>query len=151
VKKPKTKIRPDTSKNPKVDPYNIPESVMNKRPAWRLGMMDIDGEWGWGKLDSRESVVEIQKMLRDFESMTWAEIERKKGQSGKNNHPMPVQNICKEARKRLKEIELDDIDVLYSIRLSNAHRVWGKRDNEAFYILWWDPAHTVCPVSKKHT
>jgi hypothetical protein len=150
-KNPKTKFHPDTSKNPKTDPQNRPESIINCKPVWRLGMIDIEGRWGWGNIDSREAIMEIHNMLRAFETMTWAEIEQKKGKSGKYNHPMPVQNICKAARDRLKEMELDDLDVLYSLRLSGEHRVWGKRDNDAFYILWWDPSHSVCPVSKKYT
>lgn len=67
------------------------------------------------------------------------------------SHPIPFNKIAREAQKRLKEKELDDLEMLYSIRLSGKERIWGKRENEAFYIIWWDPNHTVCPVQKKHT
>jgi hypothetical protein len=150
-KKPKIKIHPDTSKNPKMDPQNRPESIMDKKPVWRLGMLDIDGEWGWGNVESRDLILQIHSTLKGFETMTWAEIENKKSKKGKYNHLMPVNQICKRARDRLREIELDDFDTLYSLRLSNLERVWGKRDNEAFYLLWWDPEHTVCPVPPVHT
>jgi hypothetical protein len=63
---------------------------------------------------------------------------------------MPLNEIEKEASDRLRERELDDLE-LYSFRISAKERIWGIREREAFYIIWWDPGHTVYPVQKKHT
>ncbi|MCP4214875.1 MAG: hypothetical protein GY765_09470 [bacterium] len=84
--------------------------------------------------------------MKNLESMTWGEIERKD-----QSHLIPVAGICSEARKRLDEIKLDDRDILYSLRLTGSERLWGIRDYDSFYLLWWDPNHSVYPVSKKHT
>jgi hypothetical protein len=96
--------------------------------------------------------MDIHSSIASFETMTWSEIEKKVGPHGtRHNHPMPVSDICPDARKRLRELVLDDFDTLYSLRITGERRLWGIRDNEAFYILWWDPHHSVCPVKKRYT
>lgn len=67
------------------------------------------------------------------------------------NHKMEVADLDKEARDRLVEIDLDDLDELWSLRLSGRERVWGTITRNVFSLLWWDPEHTVYPVSKKYT
>ncbi len=54
-------------------------------------------------------------------------------------------------KKRLEEIEQDEIALFYSLRLSGKKRMWGIKDNNIFWILWWDPFHEICPSFKKHT
>ena len=109
-------------------------------------MLDFNGPWGWLKIQLKDTLVEIVEKLKNFESMTWGEIDR-----SNKSHPIPSNKISREAQKRLIENELDDLENLYSIRLSGRGRIWGKRENEAFYIIWWDPNHTVYKVQKKHT
>jgi len=48
-------------------------------------------------------------------------------------------------------LELDDTTELYELHISGLKRVWGLRHEPAFWPLWWDPEHTVCPSKKKHT
>jgi len=109
-------------------------------------MLDLNGAWGWSNIQSKDSLVEIVEKLKNYESMTWSEIEKIN-----NSHLIPINKISKKARERLIERELGDLETLYSFRLSGRERLWGNRDNEAFYIIWWDPKHTVYPVQKKHT
>ena len=91
-------------------------------------------------------IVDIIEKLKHFESMTWGEIDR-----NKKSHSMSLEKIAKGAQDRLRERELDDLEMLYSLRLSGKERIWGKRENEAFYIIWWDSDHSIYPVQKKHT
>ena len=109
-------------------------------------MLDLNGPWGWLNIKLKDLLVEIVDKLKNFESMTWSEIE-----SNKKSHLISLDKIAKKAQERLRERELDDLEELYSLRLSGKERIWGKRENEAFYIIWWDPDHTVYPVQKKHT
>ena len=119
-------------------------------PVWRLGRVDLYGEWGWLKIKDAKVLLHIIGRLRGFESTTWGEIEKKKNSGGgKQNHPIPIDRICRDALKRLEEINLDDIDELYQLRIGSKQRLWGIRDNEALKILWWDPKHTVYPVQKR--
>jgi hypothetical protein len=145
-KKPKVKIIPQITKTPRIAPQNSPESILQRKPSWRFGMLDLDGPWGWLNIQSKDLIVEIMEKLKHFESMTWGEIHR-----NKKSHPMALDKIAQKALSRLKERELDDLDVLYSLRLSGKERIWGKRENEAFYIIWWDSDHSIYPVQKKHT
>ena len=78
--------------------------------------------------------------------MTWGEIEK-----NNNSHLIPIDEISPKAKKRLKDVNLDYLEYLFSFRVSGRERLWGNRENEAFYIIWWDPKHTVYPVQKKHT
>ncbi len=83
-----------------------------------------------------------------FEQKTWNEIltnERKK------NHEVSIGSISKEAQKRLRELQFDDIENLVSLRFSGRNRIWGIRFGSIFRVLWWDPDHEVYPSEKKHT
>ena len=144
-KKPKTKFDPEITKTPRIAEQNRPESLLSQKPSWGFGMIYFDGPRGWLNVQSKDILVDIIKKLRNFESMSWGEIDRS-GQS----HLMPLDKITKEAKERLKERELDDLE-LYSFHLSAKERIWGKRERETFYIIWWDPEHTVYPVQKKYT
>jgi len=79
--------------------------------------------------------------------MTWAEISKDK----KKYHPIRVDKLATEARKRLEELRQDDVDVLWSLRVQGKPRIWGIREGRVLKLLWWDPNHEVCPSKLKHT
>lgn len=105
-------------------------------------MIDFGGPWGWNKIKDSSILLTIQERLKNVETMKWPEIENR------HNHFIQVKNIGKEAKKRLREINLEDCDTLFSFRVSGKKRLWGIRDNEVLNILWWDPEHTVYPVKR---
>lgn len=110
-------------------------------------MIDFDGRWGWLNVKEKKDIQDIIEKLNQFESMTWGEIKGNK----KSNHTIHTDKICKEARERLKERELDDLEEIFSLRLTATHRVWGKLERGVFHIIWWDPCHEICPSMLKHT
>ncbi len=67
------------------------------------------------------------------------------------NKRVPAKSICPKAQARLGEIQADDLDELWELRLTGKKRVWGTRTGHIFQVLWWDPHHTVCPAKLKHT
>lgn len=150
---PKSKVRLTTNKKPTIDSSISPDSILKIKPAWRLGKIDFLGEWGFNNIDKSIILKMLHEKLKNFEGMTWGEIERKKGRSGnKINHEITIDKVCKEAQNRLKKLKLiDEYDTLYSLHINGKERLWGIRDFEAFDILWWDPDHTVYPVGLKHT
>lgn len=77
--------------------------------------------------------------------MSWAEIQ------GKQHHAIPVESLSKPAKDRLSEIGQDDIDEVFSFRLTGATRVFGIRDRGNVKLLWYDPDHQVCLSKLKHT
>ncbi len=117
-----------------------------KKPAWQFNEIDWGGLWGWHKLEAKKWQENLPK-LGHFETRTWADIK-----SDGNNHVVDIQNSPNpEVLKRLAEIHQDDIDELFSLRLSGKERLWGILDNHILKILWWDMNHEVWPSKKKHT
>jgi hypothetical protein len=92
-----------------------------------------------------EKLLNVIGRLKHFETMTWSEIE------GPKNHSVSCESIVRDAQRRLQEINQDDVDELFSLRLSGKERVWSIRDGSVLKLLWWDPEHKVCPSEKKHT
>lgn len=84
--------------------------------------------------------------LQSFEKNTWTEIlsykHRRKDGMVSNNHPVPVANLCKEARDRLEELKYN-VDFLFSLRLEAKLRIYGFRVHNYLEILWVDREHEV--------
>ena len=131
------------SKTPRIlKPF---DTGYNENPVWQIGNIDLDGPFGWSKIDRGHLLYEILPKIRDFESMKWQEI------LGRNNHEIRISDISRTAQRRLEDIKLDDIDQLVSLRLTARERIWGIKSQRTLRVLWWDPEHQVCPSLKKHT
>lgn len=142
---PKNIIRPSLKKAPRI--IEEPISTESKTIVWHINIIDRYGNWGWNKVNKKIFWGYIFKKIESFESMTWSEIKKNK----KSNHSIEVSKICHDAQNRLIEIEQDDIEELFSLRIGGKKRIWGIRDGRVLKILWWDPNHTVCPSFKKYT
>ena len=62
-----------------------------------------------------------------------------------NSHFISIDKLCKDAQKRLEELHLDDVEELYSLRLTGTKRLFGIRVGASLEILWYDPDHSICP------
>lgn len=132
-----------SSKHPRIS-ANISDD--ENIPDFRAGKMDTGGKWGWHNsniltLDMKEF---LEKIF-EHQKLSWQALRNN------GSHDVELDQIIPEARKRLEEIEQDEIAQLYSLRLSGKKRMWGIKDNNVFWILWWDPNHEICPSLKKHT
>jgi hypothetical protein len=86
--------------------------------------MEFVDPFGWHVADT--AVIHfIRTKLSNFETMTWSDITIK---AKKQNHTVAAGMLCARAQKRLKDLKLDDLDGLLSLRLSGAQRVWGLGD-----------------------
>lgn len=145
-KKPKVLHSPADVKSVRAG-YN-PDDANQQTPCWKIGRFDKDGCWGKDAVQLPDHLWDdLFNKLSNYESMTWASILQDK----KRNHSVPINDLCKEARDRLEALKLDDVDDLFRFRLSGEQRVWGMRDRQIFYLLWWDPNHQVCPSTLKNT
>lgn len=120
-----------------------PVQQSETKPAWRFSTVDKDGPFAWPAGTNKE--LEIVKKLHSFDSMEWSKIE------GKQHHSIPVENLSKEAKKRLQQIKQDDISDVFSFHLQGKPRIICIRDRHIAKLLWFDPEHKVCPSKKKHT
>lgn len=144
--KTRKKGRPITAYNPPnrqirtgVDPARYNEECL----SWRLRNLDLDGAWGWKSMPSNLWWDEIWSKLIQFETMTWNEILAASGgrTKGNNHHPVPINELQKDAQVRLSELGQDDIDEVFSLRLSGTQRIYGIREGRVLKILWFDGDH----------
>lgn len=122
---------------------------MKQRPVWKFGSLDLEFPWGFSIQGGKKDFDNVVRKLKDFEKLSWAEIYTNK----KWNHPISISKISKQAKRRLEKLNIDanDQGSLYQLRISQKERLFGIRESEVFYVLWWDPNHEVCPSEKRHT
>ena len=116
------------------------------RPAWDFHKCDNDGEFKWEF--SNEDAADLVRFWASLKNSTWHDLIVL---SNKQNHAIEVSRLSTTARARLKQLQLDDLDVLVSFRLSSRKRIFVVRHDHYALPLWWDPEHEVCPVEKKRT
>jgi hypothetical protein len=137
-KHPKFGAKPD----PKKKPVTVEHRFDDGHPlAWRFGQTDKAGPFAWN-IAPYEKFHEIAHKLFEFENMNWNDIK------AQGSHPIATEKLCDEARKRLVEIEKDDLDELLSLRLTGSNRVWCVKTGHILRPLWWDEDHKVYPVEK---
>ena len=88
--------------------------------------------------------------LRDFETMTWAQIKRAAGgrRYGTNHHSLSIaDDLGDGATVRARELRLG-VDELFSLRLTGKRRLIGIRSGRHFKVLWYDPEHEVAKRNK---
>lgn len=142
-KTPKQAFTPLTAKVPR---EGSRPNVGSQKFSWDTRSVDIDGRWGWRSVNADALLNEIIPKLQDFESMTWSEVD---GPSG--SHFVSIDACHPDAGARLKELGMEDVEELFSLRISGKKRIWGRREQARLKVLWWDPEHEVCPSPKKHT
>lgn len=121
-----------------------PGSTDHQTPAWQFNLCDKDHElWGWEKLKPMDFISLIRQHLHSFENMVWSQIKQAAGgrSSGTNSHPLAIEEFAIHAKKRLQQLNLDDIDELFSLRLTNTLRLYGIRDGRVLKFIWHDPYH----------
>ncbi|WP_419659698.1 hypothetical protein Dvar_00190 [Desulfosarcina variabilis str. Montpellier] len=143
--KKKPKISKDPGSKKHVRATNQFANYDRMQPVWRVSSLDIGGPWCWKGISKEVVWTAIHQKIAEFEEMTWYDIKRN------GSHSIPIYNLCPQAKQRLSEIQLDDIDEIFSLRLTGRQRIFGIKHNEVLKILWWDPDHQVCPSQKKHT
>ena len=145
-------MKRDKKKQPHSQPLSITQTPRShpqqqaETLVWSFVLLEEDGPFGWHRCISHEKYLEILVKKKHLGSMTyWADIEKT------GSYAIPCNKLCKEAQDRLKEIKLDDIDELFSVRIQGKNRIFCIRDGNCLKVLWWDPDHQVCPSHLKYT
>lgn len=131
-------IRPSSKKTPIT--VEIPESKKPIRFCFRSFDKDFcvsDGDWQGIPFE------DVAHRLKSYSTRTWGQIE----QNTKRDHPISINKIISKAQTRLRTLNLDDYEQLWSFHLEARWRVWGIREGRFFRVLWWDPEHLIYPVT----
>jgi len=139
-KAPKNRYIPRSDKKPRSS-ENV-DALIGTNFQWKIDRDFIDiehEEWGWVDFSFRDFISVVFRRFCDFETMTWQEITKRT-----SCHPMPITEICSRAQVRITQLH-PDVDILHQLDTSELGRVWGWRDRSMFYLIWYDPKHTVCP------
>lgn len=114
---------------------------------WSTEKKDIIGRWPWGQRDWTKPIWKkvIRPFLCDYEKKKWFEITQEKADGDQRHKFYPVELLCGEARKRLEQIGLDDLDEVFRFRFGNKPRLYGFVQH-IFYVVWWDPEHSIYPT-----
>ena len=112
--------------------------ALESRAAWRLSGADQGGPFSWANIpDAQRSGVWAR--MAEFEKMTPDQLRRT------GSHRVAQSRMAKEAKERLRRIEMDDLEELWSFRVTGRQRFWRAKRENVYSLLWWDPDHRVCP------
>lgn len=100
-------------------------------------------------LSAREAM-ELLKFLDELTGKTWGECENEMANGRKRHHDHAITDLTTVAQSRLRQLDENE-ERIFRFRLKGKCRLWGFRSGDLFRVLWYDPEHSVYPVSKRHT
>ena len=142
-KKPKSAYNPPKHKIPLT--VEDVHALEDKQFAWRASPQYVDydeAEWGWDSVNMKRFFNKCLKYLHHYEEMTWAQIKE-----ANHCHPVPLKEIVSKAQNRIIS-RYGDIDDLWQVKAEGICRLFGRKDNQIFYLVWHDEYHTVYPGGK---
>ena len=146
LKRAGSKMHPPSGKQPRVAVN--PDELAARRPAFRVGMMDL--EWrtplghGWLTLSGADWL-ELQLKNKNIEAFSWLDLKRA------GSHNVSLEQVIREAQTRLENDLHLELDEIFSVRLSGKERIWGMKIVNVLHVIWFDPEHEICPAPKKNT
>lgn len=132
----------------------VPAAAMHKRqdgtpdwrkmhPVWQLHKADLEPPYSWTECTGK-AFKKCLDRLRQLEAQSWNEI------LGHHHHLIEVDQISKEAQKRLVDLKCDEIadGRVLSLRVTGGMRAFGVLYRNVCMLLWWDPEHEICPSNR---
>ncbi len=116
-----------------------PNDYLKMKPVWAFSRVKDIKEWTIYCEDFYKTVI---PKLKDFEGMTWNDIKNQTHDKSNrsNNHFISVADLTIEAQRKVDE-QKDNLDGLFSLRITNLKRLVGILEKNVFYILWYDQKH----------
>lgn len=155
-RRPKVKVVPSGGRTPRaVEASVIPAGKKPYReftpedPEGKVivlfSRVDVGGPWCLTKIKPTDHAALLER-IAGFESMTVNEVFHNGEEPGKDYTLAELPNP--QALKRLRQLTFDDRDDISRLRVNGPGRLYGFRERERFYVLWWDPKHEVWPSKK---
>lgn len=141
-KTPRYAQSPQPEKKPK---FNDDAKVKGAPLSWRFSHHDKEGPFAWPKIYESGDLQQVVERLAAVEGLKEEDL----GAAG--SHPIELHKLCKDARDRLTHLSHDDLDTVFSLRVTGEKRVICIHHGNIMRVLWFDPDHQVCPSHKKHT
>lgn len=150
----KTVLLPDKDIIKHFKAKDLPESApYTSKVNVTLNCADIVGSWSWGitrdwKTDKSYTATIDSFVAEYHQKKTWRDVFQEtthgsRGTRKKRNIHYKLNQICREAYKRLIELELDDCDSIFRFRLMCSFRLYGFIRGSSFIALWHDPEHDI--------
>ena len=115
--------------------------------VWSFDRIDKNGTF---KFELEREDMEHKELLyymMQYSARTWDSIKKDTHDGGKSKHHyLGYDSLCKHAQDRIRIMQIEDIDIIYSLALTNKLRIIGLRDGRVFRAVWFDPEHEFCPV-----
>ncbi|WP_419944797.1 hypothetical protein [Candidatus Poriferisodalis sp.] len=120
----------------------------DEHPKFSFRFLDLNGPWGWSRCGAGDRTA-VLDFLVTISSRTWAQLRQPHSGVGEY-HAQSFDSLEKAAQERASEIKLDEkASQLTRFRLGEMQRLWGFEQHGVFYLVWWDPDHTVYIVPKR--
>lgn len=129
--------------SPRRPRYLPSPDIANDLIVVRFNRVDVDSRWCLSTITT-EDHRQLLGRLRGIESMTLHAVFSTDGRIGKD-YQLDKGLPNKDANKRLEELGLDDLDFISRLRITGERRLYGIREANQFYALWWDPHHEIWP------
>lgn len=122
-----------------------PERKGSERPTLvvRLNRVDVGSPWCLSRISAAD-LSDLLGRLRSIESMTIEGLSANRVWKDYKVEDVPN----KDAAKRLQEIQLDDLTQISRLQISGLKRLYGFRQGNELFVLWWDPMHEIWPSSR---
>lgn len=138
------RIKPDWRK---VESAAQPPLIENNNAKVRLSFEHVStGDALCLSLAGRDDVRHAMECLRKMTSMTWMQVYQTatKDPAKKSGiHWNPYEDAAITVNR---PAHVSDEHKITGIRAGDKYRIFGFRFKAYFYVLWFDPEHTVCPA-----
>lgn len=142
-KKTRRNINPTSSKTIRIE--REPTGFDTYNFKWRISSTYIDynhSAYGWNDIPVAYLLGTIVTRLHNLEGQTWAEIK-----SADNHcHSKEIIQLTTDLQNSLKERNLEHLEDLFQISVGSVPRIFGYREKQIFYPVWWDEKHKICPT-----
>ena len=125
----------------------------SKNVIWKFDKIDRNGKFAFDINRPDFNHKEFLEKMINYSTISWNIIKQHTHDNAKSKHHfLDVQTLSKDAQDRIKQLHIEEyIDNIFSFAFTSKCRIIGIREDEYFYVLWYDPNHQVCVSNKKHT
>lgn len=123
------------------------------KPIWIFDKIDKGGLFAFDVDKENFQHHKFLSKMINYSTKTWDEIKKEThDKANKSKHHYLGNSLSLEAQKRLSDLKLTEyFDDIFSFSFSNKLRIVGIREDEKFYVLWYDSEHKVSESKLKNT